>query len=256
MSGATSQENTGTLETLPRHVAIIMGGNGRWAKRKGKPRVFGHRHGVENVRSAIKSCIEFGIEALTVFAFSTENWKRPKEEVGLLMDLFLTSLSREVSELNKNNVRIRFIGDRSAFAEKLQKQIDDSEQLTRNNTGLSLNIAANYGGRWDIVNAVKQIAERIEQGEIKAGDITSDMLNAGISLADIPEPDLFIRTGGEHRISNFLLWQLAYTELYFTEILWPDFDRKCFEEALRSFSSRQRRFGHTGEQIEQKKNIG
>ncbi|MDH5435451.1 MAG: polyprenyl diphosphate synthase [Gammaproteobacteria bacterium] len=239
-----------TLESLPRHVAIIMDGNGRWAKQKGKPRAFGHKAGVENVRSAIRTCLELGIEGLTVFAFSTENWNRPKKEVGILMDLFLSSLTKEVAELNNNGVRIKFIGDCSAFSKKLQKQISDSEQLTKDNKKLAFNIAANYGGRWDIMNAAKNICRRIENGELSTDQFNIELLHSETALGDLPEPDLFIRTGGEHRISNFLLWQLAYTELYFTDVFWPDFDRTCFEEALNSFSTRQRRFGHTGEQIE------
>lgn len=252
MSSAEKTNGMDTLETLPQHVAIIMDGNGRWAKQKGKPRAFGHKAGVENVRSAIKTCLELGIDCLTVFAFSTENWNRPKKEVGILMDLFLTSLTKEVDELHKNGVRIRFIGDRSAFSKKLQKQINDSEQLTQSNSKLAFNIAANYGGRWDIVNAVRNIYQRIEKGEISVDKFDVDLLNSEIALSDLPEPDLFIRTGGEHRISNFLLWQLAYTELYFTDVFWPDFDKANFMEALNSFSTRQRRFGHTGEQIEKK----
>lgn len=246
---SSAENKIDTLESLPHHVAIIMDGNGRWAKQKGKPRAFGHKAGVENVRSAIKTCLELGIGGLTVFAFSTENWNRPKKEVGILMDLFLTSLTKEVAELNKSGVRIKFIGDSSAFSKKLQKQINDSEQLTKDNKKLAFNIAANYGGRWDIVNAAKTICQRVENGELSAEQFDAELLHSETALSDLPEPDLFIRTGGEHRISNFLLWQLAYTELYFTDVFWPDFDRKCFEQALSSFSTRQRRFGHTGEQV-------
>jgi len=235
--------------SLPRHVAIIMDGNGRWARQRKKPRVFGHKAGVETVRSVVRMCAEKGIAALTLFAFSTENWRRPRREVELLLDLFLTALSREVSDLHKNRVCLRVIGDRLGFPAKLRKQIDAAEELTRDNAGLTLTIAANYGGRWDVAQAAQRLAERVENGILKAADITPDLLGTELSLSDLPEPDLFIRTGGEQRISNFLLWQLAYTELYFTETLWPEFHADAFEAALASFAARQRRFGRTGDQV-------
>jgi undecaprenyl diphosphate synthase len=239
--------------SLPRHVAVIMDGNGRWAKRRHLPRFAGHQAGVEAVRGLVRSCGERGIGVLTLFAFSSENWRRPASEVGLLMDLLMKALQREVRELHENNVRLRIIGDREAFSERLQRQIAAAERLTQDNGGLQLVVAVNYGGRWDIVQAARQLAMAVEAGRLRADEVTVETLSASLSLHDLPEPDLFIRTGGEQRISNFLLWQLAYTELYFTDILWPDFDSQAFEAALAFFAARQRRFGHTGEQVEQMK---
>ena len=239
---------------LPRHVAIIMDGNGRWAERQNKPRVAGHRAGVEIVRELVKTCGELGLEVLTLFAFSSENWRRPQKEVGLLMEMFLIALEREVKKLHRNNVQLRVIGDITAFAEKIQQRIKEAEALTRGNTGLVLNIAANYGGKWDITQAVQQLADEVQRGKLSPQDISTEQIATRLNLHDLPEPDLFIRTGGEQRISNFLIWQLAYTELYFTPILWPDFTRDEFEKALLSFSNRQRRFGRTGEQVEKLKN--
>jgi len=234
---------------LPRHIAIIMDGNGRWAKKRLLPRNAGHKAGVETVRRVIKLCGEHGIEALTLFAFSSENWQRPKQEVNLLMELFMTALQREIKSLHKNKVRLRFIGAREAFSDKLQKLIADAEKLTEHNTGLNLRVAANYGGRWDIVEAAKSIAKQVEQGTLRSEDINDSLFATHLCLADLPEPDLFIRTSGEKRISNYLLWQLAYTELYFTDTLWPDFDKDTFMQALEFFNNRQRRFGRTGEQV-------
>ncbi|MFO7604309.1 MAG: isoprenyl transferase [Gammaproteobacteria bacterium] len=239
---------------LPRHIAIIMDGNGRWAQSRNLPRVSGHRAGVEAVRGVVRACGELGIEVLTLFAFSSENWRRPQKEVGLLMDLFVTALQSEIKKLHKNDVRFRLIGDRSAFKPKLQKLIADAEALTADNRGLTLVIAANYGGRWDVAEAAKQLARQVEQGELAAEDITPEHVHHAISMHDLPEPDLFIRTGGEQRISNFLIWQLAYSELYFTETLWPDFNKAVLQDALNSFACRQRRFGLTGEQVEKVKN--
>ena len=239
---------------LPRHVAIIMDGNGRWAERQHKPRVAGHRAGVEIVREIVKICGELEIQVLTLFAFSSENWRRPQKEVGLLMEMFLIALEREVKKLHRNNVQLRVIGDVSAFAGKIQQRIKEAVTLTRDNTGLVLNIAAYYGGKWDITQAVQQLAQQVKQGDLTPQDLTAEHIADKLSLHDLPEPDLFIRTGGEQRISNFLIWQLAYTELYFTPILWPDFRRDEFEKALLSFSNRQRRFGRTGEQVEKLKN--
>jgi undecaprenyl diphosphate synthase len=238
---------------MPRHVAIIMDGNGRWAERRHLPRYAGHRAGVQAVRGVVELCAEQSVEALTLFAFSSENWRRPRQEVGLLMELFLTTLGREVDKLHRREVRLRFIGDRDGFPEKLRARIDAAEALTEGNTRLDLVIAANYGGRWDLAQAARRLAERVERGELRAEEVTQEELARELSLADLPEPDLFIRTGGEQRISNFLLWQLAYTELYFTETLWPDFDKQAFAQALASFASRQRRFGLTGKQVEQLK---
>lgn len=243
-----------TVTDIPRHVAIIMDGNGRWAQKRGLPRVAGHKAGVETVRSVIQVCAEKGIEVVTLFAFSSENWRRPKKEVSLLMGLFLAALQREVKKLHKNDVQLRIVGDVTAFDNKIQEQILKAEALTRDNKTLVLNIAANYGGQWDITQSVKKLAAKVEAGELTAADINSDLIDQNLSMSDLPEPDLFIRTGGEQRISNFLIWQLAYSELYFTDTLWPDFNRDAFEQALTSFAGRQRRFGHTGEQIEKMKN--
>ncbi len=241
-------------EGLPRHVAIIMDGNGRWAERQGKPRVFGHRAGVETVRGIVKQAGQLGIEVITLFAFSSENWRRPRKEVSLLMELFLLALEKEVKKLHRNNVQLRIIGDVSTFPDKICQRIDDAMFLTQNNTGLVLNIAANYGGQWDVTQAVQQLATQVQNGELQPEEITSQHISERLSLHDLPEPDLFIRTGGEQRISNFLIWQLAYTELYFTPILWPDFNQNEFSKALISFSNRQRRFGRTGEQVESLRN--
>ena len=239
---------------IPKHVAIIMDGNGRWAEKKGSPRITGHKAGVETVRSVIQTCVEKGIDVVTLFTFSSENWRRPKKEVSLLMSLFLAALQREVKKLHKNDVRLKIVGDISAFDNKIQTQIKKSEELTKDNKKLVLNIAANYGGQWDITQAVKSLAGKVESGSLKAEEITTDLISQNLCMSELPEPDLFIRTGGEQRISNFLIWQLAYSELYFTDTLWPDFDRQAFELALESFAGRQRRFGHTGEQIEKMKN--
>lgn len=237
-------------ERLPRHVAIIMDGNGRWAKQRLLPRTAGHRAGVAAVRKAVEHCVARGVQALTLFAFSSENWRRPQQEVSVLMELFLSTLDGEVEKLHQTNVRLRFIGDRSAFSQKLQDKILSAERLTRDNSRMNLVIAANYGGRWDIVNAAREIAIRIQRGQLSPEDISEKLFTGYLALADLPEPDLFIRTGGEQRISNFLLWQLAYTELFFTPTLWPDFNEKLLDSAFADFASRQRRFGYTGEQVE------
>lgn len=242
------------ITNTPKHVAIIMDGNGRWAQKKGSARIVGHKAGVETVRSVIQICVEKGIEVVTLFAFSSENWRRPEKEVTLLMSLFLAALQREVKKLHKNDVQLRIVGDVSAFDKKIQEQIKKSEALTKDNKTLILNIAANYGGQWDITQSVKHLASLVEVGELKAEEITSELIEQNLCMNDLPVPDLFIRTGGEERISNFLIWQLAYSELYFTDTLWPDFDRQAFEAALDSFAGRQRRFGHTGEQVEDMKN--
>lgn len=235
----------------PNHIAIIMDGNGRWAKTKGLPRIAGHRAGVKTLRKLIEHAVKTRLNTITVYAFSTENWHRPEKEVNLLMDLFISALGSEVEDLHKNNVKLNFIGDRSAFSQKLQDSIDASESLTSSNSGLCLNVAANYSGRWDIVNAMRLIGKKIEAKELSAADIDESLIDSHLSLHASPEPDLFIRTGGEQRISNYLLWQTAYTELFFTDTLWPDFDAAQFEQAIGWFSNRQRRFGKTSEQIEQ-----
>jgi undecaprenyl diphosphate synthase len=239
-----------TESRLPRHIAIIMDGNGRWAKQRFLPRTAGHRAGVGAVRKTVECCLAKGIEALTLFAFSSENWRRPPQEVSLLMELFVASLERETMKLHENGVRLRVIGDQAALAPVLRERIAASEELTRSNKRLNLIIAANYGGRWDIVRAARRLAELTEQGELSAAAIDASLFQSHLALADVPEPDLFIRTGGEQRISNFLLWQLAYTELYFTSVLWPDFDENSLDRALEDYAGRQRRFGYTGEQVE------
>ncbi|MFD1007315.1 polyprenyl diphosphate synthase [Oceanisphaera ostreae] len=235
--------------TLPRHVAIIMDGNGRWAKLRGKLRVSGHKAGVKSVRAAVSFAHQLKLEALTLFAFSSENWRRPEDEVSALMSLFIAVLGSEVKKLHRNNIRLQVIGARSGFSAHLQRKIADAEALTANNTGLTLNIAANYGGRWDITQACRRAAEQVANGELNAGDIDEDYLNGLMNMADLAPMDLLIRTGGEQRISNFLLWQLAYAELHFTQVLWPDFDETAFSNAIAAFVSRERRFGCTGEQI-------
>jgi undecaprenyl diphosphate synthase len=230
-----------------------MDGNGRWARARLLPRTFGHREGVKSVRRVVEACIDRGIDVLTLFAFSSENWRRPSEEVSRIMDLFVQTLKREVVALDRNNVRLRFIGDRTAFPDNLCRLIEESEKQTAGNSRLDLVIAANYGGHWDITHACRALASRLMAGEMQVADITADSLAAEMCIADLPPPDLFIRTGGEQRISNFLLWQLAYTELYFTDTLWPEFDERKLEEALRWYANRQRRFGRTGDQVEQLK---
>ncbi|MFQ5936223.1 MAG: isoprenyl transferase [Acidiferrobacterales bacterium] len=236
--------------SVPRHVAVIMDGNGRWATRRRLPRVAGHSKGVERVRELVTTCGEKGIQCLTLFAFSSENWRRPQVEVKSLIDLFINALDEEISKLHENNIRFRVIGDVQRFGRRAETRIRRAEALTCNNTGLILTIAANYGGRWDISQACTEIARRVQRGELDTDAITPEMVAAFLSMRETPDPDLFIRTGGEQRISNFLLWQLAYTELYFSPVLWPDFDRAEFDLALASYVRRQRRFGLTGEQVE------
>ncbi|MEW8053382.1 MAG: isoprenyl transferase [Candidatus Thiodiazotropha sp.] len=250
MTYGTTKESVVVEKRLPRHIAIIMDGNGRWAKKRGLPRYAGHPAGVEAVRGVVEVCVELKIPVLTLFAFSSENWQRPQKEVNLIMDLFLRSLKKEIRRLDRNQVKLKVIGDRSAFADNLQQQIEEAERQTASNQGLLLQVAANYGGRWDITQAAKRLVEQVQRGEISLDQIDEECFSQNLCSADLPEPDLFIRTGGEQRISNFLLWQCAYTELYFTDLLWPDFNRKALEEALHDFSRRQRRFGRTGEQVQ------
>ena len=233
----------------PRHVAIIMDGSGRWASRQRLPRFAGHQAGVESIKEVVRVSIARNIEVLTLFAFSSENWRRPPEEVGLLMNLFVDALKQQVKKLNEYNVQLRIIGDLGAFDQELQKLITSAQTLTEANDGLRLNVAANYGGQWDIVHAARRIAEKVERGALRACDVDQHTFAAELSLVQCPAPDLFIRTGGETRISNFLLWDLAYSELVFTEVLWPDFDRWAFEEALANFAKRQRRFGQIATQL-------
>jgi undecaprenyl diphosphate synthase len=233
-----------------RHIAIIMDGNGRWAKKRFLPRFAGHKTGLTAVKNLVKYCAKINLEYLTLFAFSSENWRRPKKEVSLLMDLFASALDSEAKKLHKNNIKLNIIGNLSQFSPKLQNKIQDAVDLTANNSGLTLTIAANYGGRWDISQAIKKIAAQIKSDLIDIDDIDESLIESCLLTHDIPEPDLFIRTGGEQRISNFLLWHLAYSEFYFTETLWPDFDIETLSQAISSFYSRQRRFGRTGEQLE------
>jgi undecaprenyl diphosphate synthase len=227
-----------------------MDGNGRWAKKRMMPRSYGHRKGVETTRRCVEFFAAAGVDHLTLFAFSSENWNRPDDEVSNLMKLFMQSLQRYTDEWHEQGLRIRFIGNRSAFAMKLQQQIEQTEAKTDANTGMTLNIAANYGGHWDIVNATRRLATQVRDGIIDVDAIDERQFAAGLSLNDAPSPDLFIRTGGEHRISNFLLWQLAYTEFYFCDCLWPDFDKAEMQNALDAYQQRQRRYGKTGEQVE------
>ena len=241
--------NANKEHSVPQHVCIIMDGNGRWARKRLMPRTLGHRKGVEITRSAIEFFARAGIRHLTLFAFSSENWNRPQEEVTTLMDLFLRSLKENVEELNSKNIRIRFIGARDAFSQALQDQIKNSETLTANNSLMTVNIAANYGGQWDIVNAAKIIASKVACGEVNADQVDQALFESQLSLSDTPAPDLFVRTGGERRMSNFLIWQLAYTEFYFSDVLWPDFSVEEMQRALDDYAGRQRRFGKTAEQL-------
>ncbi len=226
-----------------------MDGNGRWARAKNRPRFMGHKKGVAAVREIVKTCSQLNVECLSLFAFSSENWKRPEEEIKHLMGLFMLALDREAKSLARNNVKLKIIGDLSAFSEKLQQKIRHVEELTAQSTGLNLIVAANYGGRWDITKATKEIGKLIETGKKTSTSITEDDISQQLTTVDFPDPDLFIRTGGEKRISNFLIWQMAYAELYFTDVLWPDFNAEHLNAAIQDYSSRQRRFGKTSEQV-------
>ena len=232
---------------VPRHIAVIMDGNGRWAKKRFLPRIAGHKRGVEAVRACVRACAECGVEYLTLFAFSSENWRRPKDEVKFLMQLFMHVLEDEVVKLHRNGIRLRIIGDLSRFDEKLIQLVQTSEEKTDKNQKLTLTIAANYGGRWDMLQAMNRM---MLAQPAKVGNYTEDDLAPYLSMCDAPEPDLFIRTGGEKRVSNFLLWQLAYTELYFTDLLWPDFDGVALDDAIASYQQRERRYGRTSEQLQ------
>jgi len=234
---------------IPSHIAIVMDGNGRWARAKNRPRFMGHKKGVEAVRNIVKECSKLNIDTLSLFAFSSENWKRPEEEIKHLMSLFMLALDREARALARNNVKLKIIGDLSAFSEKLQEKIKYVESLTADCTGLNLVVAANYGGRWDITEATKKLGKLIESNDKNVDSITENDISEQLTTTDIPDPDLFIRTGGEKRISNFLIWQMAYAELYFTDVLWPDFDAEHLNIAIQDYSSRQRRFGKTSEQV-------
>ena len=235
---------------VPRHVAIIMDGNNRWAKKRLLPGVAGHKAGVDAVRAVIEVCAEAGVEVLTLFAFSSENWQRPAEEVGALMELFLSALRREARKLKENAISLRIIGDRSRFHPELQAAMREAEQQTAGESRFVLQVAANYGGQWDIAQAAQRLAREVQAGHLQPEDITPGLLQGCLATGDLPLPDLCIRTGGEHRISNFLLWQLVYSELYFSDLYWPDFKHEAMRKALADFSKRQRRFGKTSEQVE------
>jgi len=227
-----------------------MDGNGRWAKKRKKPRRSGHRAGVKSVRTSVETAAQRGIEYLTLFAFSSENWSRPEEEVSSLMNLFIEALRREVDELHRNNVRLKFVGALDELNKGLKNKIAESEQKTASNTGLHLTIAIAFGGRWDIIEASKALTRRVLDGSLQVDDIDDAVFASALQMSDMPDPDLLIRTGGEQRVSNFLLWNLAYAELWFTDVLWPEFDEAIFDEALRFYAGKQRRFGHTGDQVE------
>lgn len=243
-------EKKGVSPAVPRHVAIIMDGNNRWAKKRLLPGVAGHKAGVDAVRAAIEVCADAGVDVLTLFAFSSENWQRPADEVSALMELFLGALRREARRLNDNGIRLRIIGDRSRFHPELQAAMREAELLTAGHNRFTLQIAANYGGQWDITQAAQRLAREVQAGHLQVDEITPGLLQNCLATGDLPLPDLCIRTGGEHRISNFLLWQLAYAELYFSDLFWPDFKHDAMRKALADFATRQRRFGKTSEQIE------
>ena len=249
MTYTSSTVRVPDVAAVPRHIAIIMDGNGRWATQRRLPRVAGHTRGVDAVRSVVEACVERGVEYLTLFAFSSENWRRPTEEVSFLMRLFISALEREVGRLHANGIRLRVIGDLSMFNERIQDLIRRAETKTARNTRLTLTIAANYGGRWDIMQATRKLVEESARTGVPA-QVSEDTLGQHLSMAYAPEPDLFVRTGGEQRVSNFLLWQLAYTELYFTDTYWPDFDAAALGRAIESYAERERRFGRTSAQVE------
>lgn len=249
MMQPSSTKDVPEVGAVPRHIAIIMDGNGRWATRRFLPRVAGHAKGVERVRDVVERCVERGVEYLTLFAFSSENWRRPAEEVSVLMRLFMTALEREVTKMHVNSIRLKVVGDLTRFDPKLQRMIANAERRTANNTRLTVNICANYGGRWDMMQAVGKMVA----ANPGVTDFSEEQLTPHLALAYAPEPDLFIRTGGEQRISNFMLWQLAYTEMYFTETFWPDFTGDSLDEAILSYQQRERRFGRTSAQLVESK---
>lgn len=235
---------------LPRHIAIIMDGNNRWAKRRGLPGTEGHKAGEAAVYHVVEHAARLGVEVLTVFAFSSENWRRPEQEVSTLMALFLKALARRVDELHENGIRLRFIGDLTQFSEELQSGMASAEQQTQHNTRMTMVVAVNYGGQWDMANAARRLSEKVARGELAPENITTSLMAEQLQMADLPPVDLLIRTGGDMRLSNFLLWQAAYAELYFTDVLWPDFDPRVLDAALSEYAGRQRRFGRTSEQVE------
>jgi len=249
MTEPTKTEDSANDTMIPTHVAVIMDGNGRWAEARGLPRHAGHRSGVKAVRETVETAAKRGVSYLTLFAFSSENWRRPAEEVGRLMSLFLEALQREVDNLHRNNVRLTFIGAREELQSGLIRKIAAAEEKTSNNTGLNLIVAVAYGGRWDIVTAARKLAGKVLDQEISVADIDDEKLAGELALSGVPDPDLLIRTGGEQRVSNFLLWNLAYAELFFCDSLWPEFRERQFDEALSFYASRQRRYGHTGDQV-------
>lgn len=249
MTGTVSAGIPVSADSRPRHVAIIMDGNNRWAKARRLKGVAGHKAGVGAVKSVVETCAREGVEVLTLFAFSSENWRRPKDEVSALMKLFVFALEREVRKLHRNDICLRIVGDRSAFNSTLQELMAKAEQLTSNNTRMTLVIAANYGGHWDIAQAARQVAEKVKDGQLQPSDITDNLIQQHLSIGDLPMPDLMIRTAGEQRISNFMLWHLAYTELYFSPVFWPDFKEDEMRKALQAYAGRQRRFGQTDDQI-------
>jgi undecaprenyl diphosphate synthase len=236
-------------ERLPQHIAIIMDGNGRWAKKRGNPRIFGHRNSVEAVRDTVEACSELGIKYLTLYTFSTENWNRPKLEIDALMSLLVQTIEAEIPVLTKNNIKLNAIGDLSNLPPKVEKQLKKALDITSGNTGLMLTLALSYGARWEIMRAIKKIAKKIENGELKSSDITYELINENLATVNMPDPELLIRTSGEYRISNFLLWQIAYAELHFTETLWPDFRRNNLYMAIIDYQKRERRFGKISDQI-------
>jgi undecaprenyl diphosphate synthase len=244
-----SKKENINLSKLPKHIAIIMDGNGRWAKQQGAQRIFGHENGVRSVRDAVEACAELGINYLTLYAFSTENWNRPKEEVMALMQLLVHTISAETKTLNENNIRLTAIGDLDSLPDDCHKELLEAIDKTKSNTRTTLVLALSYSARWELVNAMKQIAEKIENKKLSSSSITENTINEHLCTAGMPEPELMIRTSGEHRISNFLLWQLAYAELYFTEKLWPDFQKEDLYEAILDYQNRERRFGKTSEQL-------
>ncbi|MBN8695846.1 MAG: isoprenyl transferase [Bacteroidetes bacterium] len=237
------------LSKLPKHIAIIMDGNGRWAKQQGAERIYGHENGVKSVRDAVEAAAELGVEYLTLYAFSTENWNRPKEEVIALMQLLVHTINAETPTLNKNNIRLKAIGDLKSLPGDCYNELQEAMEATKNNSRTTLVLALSYSSRWELVNAMKQIAEQVENKQLSSSDITEETINKNLCTADIPEPELMIRTSGEHRISNFLLWQLAYAELYFTDKFWPDFKKEDLYEAIIDYQNRERRFGKTSEQL-------
>jgi undecaprenyl diphosphate synthase len=255
MSASSERDQGGPQPRVPIHVAIIMDGNGRWARQRGLPRTQGHRAGAKSVRAVVEQGLRSGVRMLTLFAFSSENWRRPRAEVNTLLELFMSTLGAEVQRLVEHNVRLRFIGDLTAFSHKLQRQVAHAEEATRAGDALLLQVAANYGGRWDIAQSVRALAGEVADGRLRPSDIDEAAIESRLCTAGLPDPDLFIRTGGEKRISNFLLWQCAYAELYFSDLMWPEFDADAFIAALNDFARRQRRFGQTSEQVTELANV-